>query len=752
MACIINADNGAISGSAGVKTTADSTGVLNIQTNGTTAISISASQAVSFTNTPTFTGGTANGVLYLNGSKVATSGTALVFDGTNLSGTGSIGTTIAGKTAQFDAAGGSIYASFADGTKTWRFGAGIQSAGTVSLYNATDAVTAFTVNATGNLGIGTTSPGTKLDVVGTIQSNGVFSVNGTTTGDAAKVWFGSDGSGGGFINVPTSKGLAVYQNNATNLLTLNSSGNLGLGVTPSAWSSFKGLQVGDVGAVASADFGGSNVQAFLGNNVYYGSGGFNYIKTNVAAMYRMVGGAHQWNTAVSGTANTVISFTQAMTLDASGNLGIGTSSPSSRLDLQAASGETKIILRTVGNTADSSNYIAAETGGFTGDWANLGVGARHAIKFYNNGTERMRLDSSGNLGINNTSPSSIGKFVIQVDGTTTPTNGSNVGPSSVNLYAAGNGGSTNCTIGIFGWQAGNAGIGSGIGFTRESSADWGTQIRFYTHPTTTTNIGDITERARIDSSGNFLIGNTSGVGRLYVETSATPAVVFRNTDAASYTSLRLYNDINLANRALEIDYFGSTYSGGERAEITTTGAYPLCFLTSNAERARITSGGDLCVGTTAAISVYGLIHVRGDNKGIAIQDSTDNSYRAIYNQSGTLYFYNGTNEGYLSTAGAWVDASDVRLKENIVPIKHGLDSVMKSQPRSYKMKDGNAEYVGFIAQEMLDVIPECVSGKPEKQLGISYGSLVAVAFKAIQEQQAMIMALKAELEQLKGVH
>jgi len=165
MASTINADDGVISGIAGVKTTADSTGALNIQTNGTTAISISATQAVSLTNSPTFTGGTANGVLFLNASKVATSGTALVFDGTNLSGTGSIGTTIASKTAQFDAAGGSIYASFADGTKTWRFGAGIQSAGTVSLYNVTNAVTAFTVDATGNLGIGTASPLSPLDIV-----------------------------------------------------------------------------------------------------------------------------------------------------------------------------------------------------------------------------------------------------------------------------------------------------------------------------------------------------------------------------------------------------------------------------------------------------------------------------------------------------------------------------------------------------------------------------------------------------------
>jgi hypothetical protein len=79
MASSINAST-----TAGVVTTADTSGVLNIQTAGTTAISIDASQAVSFTNAPTVTGGTANGVAYLNGSKVLTTGSALVFDGTNL--------------------------------------------------------------------------------------------------------------------------------------------------------------------------------------------------------------------------------------------------------------------------------------------------------------------------------------------------------------------------------------------------------------------------------------------------------------------------------------------------------------------------------------------------------------------------------------------------------------------------------------------------------------------------------------------
>jgi len=80
----LNADNGVVSGTAGLKSSADNSGVLDLQTNGTTAISISASQVVTFANQPAYTGGTANGVLYLNASKVLTSGSALVFDGTNL--------------------------------------------------------------------------------------------------------------------------------------------------------------------------------------------------------------------------------------------------------------------------------------------------------------------------------------------------------------------------------------------------------------------------------------------------------------------------------------------------------------------------------------------------------------------------------------------------------------------------------------------------------------------------------------------
>lgn len=127
-------------------------------------------------------------------------------------------------------------------------------------------------------------------------------------------------------------------------------------------------------------------------------------------------------------------------------------------------------------------------------------------------------------------------------------------------------------------------------------------------------------------------------------------------------------------------------------------------------------------------------------------------YRTFYMNSGdsTLYFHNNSNYASLSSAGAWTNASDARLKKNIVDIKYGLDDVLKLKPRSYQMNDVAGDFVGFIAQELQTVIPEVVSGDPEKQLGVDYGSLVSVAFKAIQELKTLNDALTARIAALES--
>ncbi len=94
--------------------------------------------------------------------------------------------------------------------------------------------------------------------------------------------------------------------------TLDSSGNLGLGVTPSAWT-IKASQV------LTSSLSSDGNDAYLTANGFF-DGSWKYVASDFAAQYYQVNGVHVWRTAPSGTAGNAISFTQAMTLDASGNL------------------------------------------------------------------------------------------------------------------------------------------------------------------------------------------------------------------------------------------------------------------------------------------------------------------------------------------------------------------------------------------------------------------------------------------------
>jgi hypothetical protein len=176
---------------------------------------------------------------------------------------------------------------------------------------------------------------------------------------------------------------------------VDSSGNMGLGVTPSAWNAGKSIEINAVGN-GIAGFASGNL--YLTSNTYYNSA-FKYATTAPAAAYNIYNGTHLWSIAASGTAGNNITFTQAMTLDASGNLGIGTTSPASYGVIAGykASGTASYIVGANGGGCQTAIGVAGDNESLLGTLTN------HALRICTNSTERARIDSSGNLLVGTTS-------------------------------------------------------------------------------------------------------------------------------------------------------------------------------------------------------------------------------------------------------------------------------------------------------------------------------------------------------------
>ena len=260
--------------------------------------------------------------------------------------------TIQGQTNGNGGNGNLIFYTAASNSNTERYK--IDSTGIATWSNVGGvAGTAMTLNSTG-LGIGA-SPATKLDVrgannasqatfSGTAGRGLLISTRSDSLADDRTVILNAQHSTG-------SLGQLVIQTVGTDRLLVDSSGNVGIGVTPSATDStyYQALELARVGqgltCVKTAFT--STPNSWLSNNSYatYSAGTvWKYaVSSQSAAQYRLAGGEHQWfnapDSGVSG-AGTTATFTQAMTLDASGNLlvGLATSGTTAAKTIQIANG------------------------------------------------------------------------------------------------------------------------------------------------------------------------------------------------------------------------------------------------------------------------------------------------------------------------------------------------------------------------------------------------------------------------------
>jgi hypothetical protein len=419
-------------------------------------------------------------------------------------------------------------------------------------------------------------------------------------------------------------------------------------------------------------------------------------------------------------------------IDSSGNVGIGTTSPSFRLHAVSSAA----VVSRLGSTGGSGAFINFIDSGASPSVAPSVGAIGNNLVFMGDGSssERARINSSGNLGI----------------GTSSPTARLSLNTASANSIAATIGGldygGTKRGLTIKTFQS-VGGDDCGVEFNAADGLAGYGAFKFAANTTTL---------ATLDSVGNLGIGTTSPQARVeaYQSSSGSTAQVLRlaNPNTAANTGAGIQWNLSSSNSVIngEISVYRDAATSG-------TMVFKNAYATGGAltESMRIDSSGNLLVGTTSAgARVYAV--ASGAQQAIRGDQSTAGA-AAIYGtssvNSGTGYVAYFTNTGsstglYISNTAAWQSTSDARLKTDVKDLDstskllqlRPVDYLWKSQETSDEPTKRN---LGFIAQEVKEVFPELVGVSPDGMFSVEYTGLIAPLVKAIQELKAEFDAYKA---------
>jgi hypothetical protein len=212
-----------------------------------------------------------------------------------------------------------------------------------------------------------------------------------------------------------------------------------------------------------------------------------------------------------------------------------------------------------------------------------------------------------------------------------------------------------------------------------------------------------------------------------------------------------------------IIYFNST----DTFTIANGAAGPLTFSTSNTERMRINSNGDVLIGTTANLGSTGRVNILSANANPTLMELRYNNagagqrwIHAIDSNNG-YFMYNHNSVGVTVTNGAtsWSAVSDERLKTDLQPIENAVDKVnqLRSVTGRYNSDEEGKSRSFLIAQDIQKVLPEAVSiskfpnSEDETEyLAASYTDVIPLLVASIKELKATVDAQAARIAALES--
>jgi len=644
---------------------------------------------------------------------------------------------------------------------------------------------------------------TGVDITGTLVSDGLtvesssdptsitLRHTGNTSGLVIKNFSGAESQ---LVNV--DNGPMVFKTNDTEAMRIDASGNVGIGTTSPVnglslfqyGTQFTGHTVNTYPQPAGNIFFQintvANTENWFGMTGTYGAttGSANLLLQANLNNVSQQAGHFIASQVISATASDLVfgkmlggattgansSKSEQMRIDSSGNVGIGTSSPDTLLELSKAAGTgTSLVKLANTSSAALSNISQIDfelNNSFSGTNVDVQIGAiktnagNEESAFYINTTsgtgtptERMRIDASGNVGIG--SPTTYG-LLNSTRSITGGTSNTTEHLSLVNTAtgAIGNQATLGFHVAASSW--GVAFTGASVSAESESASTGATSLVFGTNPSGAS--ATTTERMRITSSGNVGIGvvpsassTTTNIELPYGATLSSRS----NTTAPQFAMMS--NAVgNWYEPTYKIDGFATQYAqqGNDGTHAWSTAASGTAGTAISFTLAmKLDASGNLLVGKTAtALGTAGhtfgndgyVYHTRNGNIMWLNTLATSASAITFMQNSGTVGTISVT-----TSATSYNTSSDQRLKDNIVDAPSASDDIDAIQVRSFDWKvDGSHQKYGMVAQELQTVAPEAVSvpEDPEEMMGVDYSKLVPMMLKEIQSLRARVSELESK--------